>query len=350
MIYLIGWTLIFTVLTLSELTGNRFRTPIFILLIFFIMVSVLRGDVGTDTNTYEFLVGGLSDNINPVGMEPGFIGVTEFLLGIFESPVMVVRFFALIFFGLLYFYIARSNKNERFMFLAYLAPAFIYQYSMNVIRLGVASGLLILAAQYYNRKKLTSSAVLVGSAVLFHYSIMFSFAFIWLSQMRWSRFSTAFAGVFFSALMIAVVYVNMDYFQLKLASYQGFSAPGESSGLSKLLVIFLLVIGVLFSSLPRSDKAKLSVLGVGFGSLFWLVSAYTYAGLRFLDLLSFALPLSVLVTYNRNQLDFNLAVKFCLVMSGLVGALSAFKNFLSEDGVGPSPFLPYTLNLIFELL
>jgi uncharacterized membrane protein len=142
----------------------------------------------------------------------------------------------------------------------------------------------------------------------------------------------------------------MDYFQLKLASYQGFSAPGESSGLSKLLVMFLLVIGVLFSSLPRSDKAKLSVLGVGFGSLFWLVSAYTYAGLRFLDLLSFALPLSVLVTYNRNQLDFNLAVKFCMVMSGLVGALSAFKNFLSEDGVGPSPFLPYTLNLIFELL
>lgn len=350
MIYLIGWTLIFTVLTLSELTGNRFRSPLFILLIFFTIVSVLRGDVGTDTNTYEFLVGGLSEGTDPGGMEPGFIGVSQFLLALFDNPVMVVRFFSLIFFGLLYFYIARSNKNERFMFLAYIAPAFIYQYSMNVIRLGVASGLLMLAAQYYNRNKMKSSAVFAVSAVLFHYSIMCSFAVIWLSKMRWSRFSTVFAGVFFSALMMAVVYVNMDYFQLKLASYQGFSAPGESSGLSKLVVLVMLVLGILFSGLPRSDKAKFSVLGAGLGALFWLLSSYTYAGLRFLDLLSFALPIAMLITHNRNQLDFNLAIKFCLALSGVVGALSAFKNFLSEDGMGPSPFLPYTLNLIFELI
>lgn len=350
MIYLIGWTLIFTVLTLSELTGNRFRSPIFVLLIFFTMVSVLRGDVGTDTNTYEFLVQGLSDNTDSGGMEPGFIGVSRILLGVFDSPVMVVRFFSFIFFGLLFFYIARSNKNERFMFLAYIAPAFIYQYSMNVIRLGIASGLLILATQYYNRKKIRASAALAVSAVLFHYSIMCSFAVIWLSQMRWSRGSTVFVGVFISALMLAVFYVNMDYFQLKLASYQGFNAPGESSGLSKLAVLVVLILGVLFSNLPRPDKAKLTILGLGLGTLFWLLSAYTYAGLRFLDLLSFALPFAMLITYNRNQLDFNLAVKSSLVLAGVVGALSAFKNFLSEDGVGPSPFLPYTINLIFEII
>lgn len=350
MIYLIGWTLIFTVLTLSELTGNRFRSPIFILLIFFTMVSVLRGDVGTDTNTYEFLVQGLSDNVDSGGMEPGFIGVSRILLGIFDSPVMVVRFFSLIFFGLLFFYIVRSNRNERFMFLAYIAPAFIYQYSMNVIRLGVASGLLILAAQYYDRRKMKASAAFAVSAVLFHYSIMCSFAVIWLSQMRWSRVSTVLAGVFFSALMLAVFYVNMDYFQLKLASYRGFNAPGESSGLSKLVVLLVLVLGVLFSNLPRPDKAKLSILGMGLGSFFWFLSAYTYAGLRFLDLLSFALPFAMLISYNRNQLDFNLAIKTSLVLAGVVGALSAFKNFLSEDGVGPSPFLPYTINLIFELI
>ncbi|EPA93506.1 EpsG family protein [Pseudomonas sp. G5(2012)] len=350
MIYLIGWTLIFTVLTLSELTGNRFRSPILLLLVFFTMVSVLRGDVGTDTNTYEFLVGGLADNSDSSGMEPGFIGVSKVLFSIFDSPVMVVRFFSLIFFGLLFFYIARSNKNERFMFLAYIAPAFIYQYSMNVIRLGVASGMLILAAQYYNRRRMKSSAAFAIGAVLFHYSIMCSFAVIWLSQMRWSRVSTVLAGLLCSTLMLAIVYVNMDYFQLKLASYQGFSAPGESSGLSKLVVLLVLVLGVLFSNLSRSDKGKLSVLGVGFGAFFWLLSSYTYAGLRFLDLLSFALPFAMLITYNRSQLEFNFAVKSSLMLSGLVGALSAFKNFLSEDGMGPSPFLPYTINLIFELL
>ncbi|TWD44500.1 EpsG family protein [Pseudomonas sp. SJZ131] len=350
MIYLIGWTLIFTVLTLSELTGNRSRSPLFILLIFFTMISVLRGDVGTDTNTYEFLVSGLYNGTDTGGMEPGFIGVSEVLLGVFDSPVMVVRFFALIFFGLLYFYVARSNKNERFLFLAYIAPAFIYQYSMNVIRLGIASGLLILAAQYFNRSRIKSSAAFAVGSVLFHYSIMCSFAIIWLSQMRWSRFSTVFAGLFFFALAMAVVYLNMDYFQLKLASYQGFSAPGESSGLSKLVVLVILVFGILFSGLQRADKTKLSALGAGLGSLFWMLSAYTYAGLRFLDLLSFALPVAVLITHNRRQINFNLAIKICLVLSGMLGAVSAFKNFLSEEGVGPSPFLPYTVNLIFELI
>lgn len=350
MIYLIGWTLIFTVLTLSELTGNRFRSPVFILLMFFTMVSVLRGDVGTDTNTYEYLVQGLSDNTALGGIEPGFVGVSKVLLSVFDSPVIVVRFISLIFFALLFFYVTRSNKNERFMFLAYFAPAFIYQYGMNVIRLGVASGLLMLAAQYYNRDRLKSSAVFAVGAIFFHYSIMCSLLVIWLSQMRWSRLSTLLIGVTISAVMLAVVFLNVDYFQLKLASYQSSSSPGEVSGLSKLLILLLLVLGVLFSQLARSDKAKLFVIGLTFGAFFWLLSTYSYAGLRFLDLISFALPLAMLITYNKKELQFNFAVKSSLVLAGLVAVLSAFKNFLSEDGIGPSPFLPYTINLIFEIL
>ncbi|WP_409322921.1 hypothetical protein, partial [Pseudomonas putida] len=57
MIYIFGWAMMLLALVASEITKNRSRIPVALVILFVAIVAVLRGAVGTDTNTYEWLLG-----------------------------------------------------------------------------------------------------------------------------------------------------------------------------------------------------------------------------------------------------------------------------------------------------
>lgn len=350
MIYIFGWVFLLAMLLLTALSGYRTRLFASIALLFFLFIAVFRGAVGTDTDTYETVVSRLMDGLSWTGMEPGFVFMSWALVSLTGSAAVAVRLVSVIIFVILFLYLFRSDKNEKFLLLSYMLPAFVYQYTMNGLRIGIAAMLLLLAMQRIRQLHRLSGLVLALSALMFHYSSLVSLVFIWASQARWARASNILIVPFASAVVLAIFSLNGDYFSAKLLSYQGSESPSPFSGLGKIAVLLVLLVGVALSKLPRAERAKLMFLGGGFTAFFWLVSSISYAGLRFLDLISFAYPLAILLTYGRCQLDFDRAMKVFLIFAGLLAAFSSYRNFVFEEGEGPSPFLPYHLSEPFAEL
>ncbi|MFO2464111.1 EpsG family protein [Pseudomonas sp. 15FMM2] len=347
MIYITGWIILLVTLFLTSLSGYRTRLFAAIAMLFFLFLSVFRGSVGTDTNTYEFLVGQLMQGLSWTGMEPGFVFLSWSLVTLTGSASVAVRLVSAAIFLVMFIYLFRSDKNEKFLLLSYMLPAFVYQYTMNGLRIGIAAMLLLLAVQKIRRLNNASGVVLALSALIFHYSSLVSLVFIWASQARWVKASNILVVPVASALVLVIFSINSDYFFAKLLSYQVSESPSPFSGLGKVVVLLVLVLGVMLSRLPNIEKLKLAFLGGGFTVVFWGISSISYAGLRFLDLISFAFPLAILLTYNRCRLDFDRAIKVVFLLAGLLAAVSSYRNFTSEAGQGPSPFMPYQLNAFF---
>jgi len=342
MIYLLGWLFLYIAVIISirfESRDKRVFTTV--ALLFIASVAVLRGEVGTDTAGYESMLLGLSETAKWSGLEPGFVVLGSTLTTVFGSSVIGVRAVSAVFFLLIFFFLIRSNEDEHYLLITYIAPAFIYSYSMNALRLGIASAILLLATQEARKHGFKSAFTVACFAMLFHYSIFLSIFFLILSQLKLDNLTNILPILVLVILMAAIFYFNIDYFQMKALSYQKKMPPSSLSGLSKVLVIFVFLTTVSTSKLPMVEKTRLVALGAGFTLCFWYLSRISYAGLRLLDLVSFAFPLAILCTYQRIGIKFDYAMKFGLGLAGLVAAAAVYRNFLLEAGLGKSPFIPY---------
>ncbi|MCK6186793.1 EpsG family protein [Pseudomonas sp. EYE_354] len=328
---------------LTSISGYRTSIFLYVVVFVFLLMSFFRGLVGTDTYAYEIIVGHLSGGPVWTGMEPGFVLISWLLLEITGDASVTVRILGLLVFCALFIYIYRSNKLEKFLLVSYILPAFIYQYSMNGLRVGIAAMMILLATQELRQDRAVRGVGLATASLFFHYSTLVSMVLLWASKIRWARTQNILIVPLAVLLALCFFIFNESYFYGKINSYQGFESPSSFSGLGKILTLLVLVSGVFMSNLARADKAKLLLLGLGSTLIFWFVSTISYAGLRFLDLLSFAYPLCILVVYNSRKLEFGRFMKITLVVAGLLAALMSYRNFINEEGQGPSPFLPYHL-------
>ncbi|WP_323147149.1 EpsG family protein [Pseudomonas marginalis] len=344
MIYLIGWFVLIIALVMTSLSGYRTSFFIYCSLFFLLIMSFFRGLVGTDTYAYEVIMERLSDGFSLAGMEPGFVFVSWLLLQVVDNAPLTVRLVGCMIYCALFFYLYRSDKNEKFLLVSYILPAFIYQYTMNGLRIGMAAMLILLATQQFRRIKTRSAYVLAVTSLTFHYSALVSLILIWASKVSWVKASNILVVPIAILSVLVFFYANEDYFSNKLVSYQDFDSPSSFSGVGKILTLLVIFFGVLVSNLLTADKAKLLFLGIGCMLVFWIVSIFSYAGLRFLDLLSFSFPLCVLTAYSNRGLELGKLVKLSFVIAGLIAAVMSYRNFLYEEGTGPSPFLPYHLN------
>ncbi|AVD94325.1 EpsG family protein [Pseudomonas sp. SWI36] len=343
MIYIFGWAMMLLALVASEITKNRSRIPVALVILFVAIVAVLRGAVGTDTNTYEWLLG--LSTLDPLagGVEPAFTFLGWIFMGVTGSSVGAVRLFGLLLFIVLFYYLLRSNGNERFFLLSCFLPSFIYQYSMNTLRLGLASVFLLLAFQCARRIRYSRRVGFSLIALGFHYSSIFNVAYLMMLRVPWARWSSAIAVLGFAVCVALLLILKSDYFLMKLSAYSAVSSPGKFSGMSKVVVIAVMLMAVAASRMPRSDKMKLVILTTVLTIAFFALASISYAGLRFLDLLSFSLPLAVLVAYNDNERSLDWAIKIGLSAVGILSMVASYRNYLQEMGQGPSPFLPYHL-------
>lgn len=343
MVYLAGWLVNFAGLAIQALTMYRGRFFLFVTIVVYTCIAFVRGRVGTDTANYERILSGFMPGYEWDGLEPGFVGLGWVLVAAAPTIELAVRAIALIFFSLVAVFAVRSDKNERFLLMAYLLPAFAYQYSMNGLRIGLASAVVLLAVQLQRRCKSSLGLFVGSSAVLLHYSAALSVIAIWASQRAWIRART-FCGVVVAAMLVVSLVVGaQEYFLHKVMLYSAMESPHQLSGLSKLVVILVLSGAIAISRLPRADKTKLVVLTAALALVGWAAARYTYAGIRVLDLVTFAAPLSVLASFSRLGLEFDRYIKVALVICGLMSAIATFRGFLLEAGVGDSPFLPYQL-------
>lgn len=346
MIYLFGWFILLITLLLTALSGYKTRLFAVMALLFFLVISVSRGAVGTDTDTYEYLVGQLMGGLSWAGMEPGFVLMSWAFAIVTGSAFVAIRLVSVVIFLIMFVYLFHSDKNEKFLLLSYMLPAFVYQYTLNGLRIGVAAMLLMLAVQHVRRSHKVSGLLLATTALFFHYSSLVSLVFIWASQTRWVKASNICIVPLVTAVVLVIFSINSDYFLAKFLLYQTSESPSSFSGLGKVAVILLLIFGVFVSKLPNVERLKLIFLGGGFVVVFWALSSISYAGLRFLDLISFAFPLAILLTFSRCELNFDRSIKVVFILAGLLAAFTSYRNFISEEGVGPSPFMPYHFNAL----
>ncbi len=344
MIYFVGWAAVYFSLAIQTITKYYGRFFLSCLLVFFAAVAFLRGSIGTDTANYEQMLSAFIDNYVWGGREPGFVVLGWLLAMLAPTVEIAVRAIALVFFALLALFVFRADRNERFLLLAYLLPAYVYHYSMNALRIGLASAVLLLAVQLF-RKNGNMSAIRMGlAALLFHYSAAFSVLYIVISQYSWLRISSIFKLL---ALLSAVagMFLAVDsYFWDKLSLYSSFQAPGPLSGLSKIAPVMMISVGIVLSRLPSNEKSKLILIGFVFTAAGWAITQYSYAGLRLLDLISFLLPLSILASYSRLQLKFDRPLKLSIVAAGMLSAAGVCRGFLLWYGEGKCSWMPYEVH------
>jgi hypothetical protein len=344
MIYLVGWAAAYSVLFIQATTRYKGPVLIFGVILFFASAAFFRGTVGTDTGTYGIAFSRYLDSAWS-GQEPGFLALGVTLTALFQDATIAVRAVALVFFFLAAVYIKRANQNERFFFLAYVLPLMGYQYSMNIIRDGLATIIVMLAVQAF-RKGFSKRAFLTGiSAIFFHYSALFSLSYIAISQRPWLKFlSIAYmlGLLVFSAL--AFLIAELYFVQKALLYAPAEEAKGGSQIVSSLFGFcrVSIILGVLFfGKLPTGEKLKLIVLGELFLLTAALISQYSYAGVRLYLLISIVCPLSIVASYSRLGLNFERSLKAALIASSLLGAAAAFKGFINTEGQNLHAFLPY---------
>lgn len=331
----------FSALFLHETIKYRGRFFCFVILFYCLLLAFLRGDVGTDTHTYELILARIeAKDVAAVG-EIGFIFISHLLLDIFPSVEVSVRAISLVFFGIMFLYIYRSNNDERFLMLSFFLPSFAYLYSMNVLRVGLASVLLLIVSQSIRKSGSLGKIKYGALSFSFHYSILFSFFFLYISRKEWMRLSFFLSAVFFLMLSMVILYYADYYFFGKLVLYQGMASPTNLSGLGKIIPIIIILLALFFGNLPLKERAKLAALSLFFLFFAWAVAKKSYAGLRLLDLLSFVIPITILLSYSRYSASFDWKIKSGFVVAGLLSTIAVYRGFLDGYGDGPSPFLPY---------
>lgn len=303
--------------------------------------AVLRGSVGTDTLNYEAMVAAFRSTAALPALEPGFALLLGLAALVFKSDVLAIRFVSLVFVLLLLVFAARADRDELLTLFGYIVPAFFFQYSMNGLRIGLASALFLLAIQCSRRGQRNGFGVLSLSAISFHYSIAVSILVTLAIEKRW--LSRGGIGLLAIAAVVssAFVYLNQGYFVDKLALYAAFEPPGAWSGASKIAPVAVLLVGVLLSSLPIAERLKLLAVGGGLCASFMAVASFSYAGLRFLDLLAFLVPLMILVKFAQHRMALDGAMRAALLAAGVLAGAGMLLGFASSRGVGEAPFLPY---------
>ncbi|KKN81025.1 hypothetical protein LCGC14_0323960 [marine sediment metagenome] len=343
MIYLFGWLMILFFLFVQEIARYRGKVLLIFLLIFFCTLSFIRGDVGTDTVNYEIMFYDFTSNYNWDGREPLFVVLANVLSYFSPTIEIAVRATSFVFFGLIACFVFVSNRNERFLLMSYILPAFVYQYGMNGLRLGIASALFLIAVQFFSKRGKMPAVLSALASIFFHYSMIFSVLFVVFTQRPWLKFSSVLGGFFLLVCAIGGLMVIDIYVGSKFDNYKEMQALGSTSGLSKIVPMAFIVLGVFFSNLPRVERTKVIITGTLLISGAWVVTQFSYAGLRLLDLLAFSLPLAVLATYSRLNLDFNRPLKLFMILAGLLSAAGLWRGFMLDYGVGDAPFMPYQI-------
>ncbi len=338
MIYLVGWLLVYYYLAVRLLVRHRARLLALAVLLLLGGLAVFRGQVGTDTFAYEKAV---FDPERMTGIEPGFQLIIFLLKSLVADPVFVIRAITAIFTLLMCWFVWQADDDELFFVMSFIIPIFFYSFSMNVLRMGLASAVFLIALQFDRKKQIHRAVLLAFMSFLFHYSMIFAILYLWLVD---EKISGKYRVIGTFSLIVAVlllVIMNEAYFATKFQNYALIEPPGMLSGLSRVILCVILLGGVWLSSLPRPEIHRLVLWTLLFMGVFWGVTRISYAGLRMLDLLVFVLAVAIMRAYGRMAQPVDRSVRASWLLAGVVGAAGVYRNMLQESFWSNSPWLPY---------
>lgn len=341
--YLIGWGIMLGG-SLWWLSSNKYQ-PGFMAgaLVYACALACLRGNTGTDTELYQNMFAGVQLGVIKWQVEDGFALIASLLLAVFATPEVAVRGVSFIFFVLVTWYVVKASHDEQWILLSYILPVFAYQYSMNGLRIGLGSSILLLCTLFLTSLKGLPRALAYLVPISIHYSLFFSAGFIFSVTAARRLFEAIIGGLVLLAAGYLLVIFEADYLFAKEKLYSSYLPPGELSGLSRLVVITVLLIGVMLGKLPFQSKLFILIPTLLFTIFGTVVARDSYAGLRLLDLLGFSMPVATGLVYKECSMRLDLYFRCSTLLAGCLGAIAVGRNFLAEAGMGASPFIPYQL-------
>lgn len=339
--YLFGYVAIYFAAITSHRSTSAGKVAVLVALVIVGSIAVFRGSVGTDTYAYERIVSAIRDTGDGGGVEPGFFllvsGISQFV----SSEVIAVRVLAAIYVISLMIFVFRADRRELLIVSCYFLPSYFYVYSMNVLRVGIALNVLLLSMQQSRRNRSSLSGLIGISAITFHYSALIPYVYA-----VWTRYNIALKFIVVSSAVIVAAYFvffgQIGYIDTKLTLYTNMESPNLVSGISYLISMSILLVGVALESIPSKSRGYLLLTGVVGASVAFMISRYSYAGLRLLELVVSVYPFIIAIVFEGLKRDFKVAMKLALLGAGIVNAAFLLRRFVADAGVGPSPWLPYS--------
>lgn len=343
MVYVAGWLLNYLVVSLRLL---GFQTKLLDLLpLLLISAIIIFRDSGTDTYSYEDWIRSLKNGFNPIALEPGFVLTTKLFLWLTDSEVWALRSIGALFMFFLSLYWLRSDKHELGLLTLYLIPAFVYSYGMNVVRAGLGLALLLLAWQCLRRNKKGCFLVLALTSITFHYSMILPALLLAVPELKVKTWRQLLLLSFLILAALALAFLQQDYLLAKLELYSSSESPSSASGLSRIVMLTILLLGFSLETLPFKTKLRAWAAIFGLGVFFQGLTFVSYAGLRFLDLVVFATPLVLLREFDHAKKRPGRSFWWGVGVAGILGAVFFLRNALADYNgqlTGTlTPFLPY---------
>lgn len=345
-VYLALWLVLYCLVGAVAVRAMPHRVAAMFGIVAFGFFAIVRGNVGTDTvGVYQEMARILSSGgFDANDLEPGFRALLYGFVRWTGSPQLAVRGIALVFTVLLLGFAARAYKVESWYLIALFIPAFFLQLGFNAERVGIACAVLLLSAQCYRLGQTRLSEVLFWGSLVFQYSSLVVLVYTLLveSKMRTRRFIlTAVATL---CVVTAFAFFAHAYVLAKYTLYvlSGFHSPGGFSGLSQIAVVAIILAGLRHFHLEPQLHRRTLWVTIALCALFLGITRYSYAGLRLLDIIAFALPYVLLRATARGDAVLTSRAKLVFVVAGVVGAAFFFRNMLLELGTSQSPFIPYS--------
>jgi hypothetical protein len=339
--YVIGWCGMFGTACYWLATGRIPRASLYCILIYCCLLACLRGNTGTDTEMYQNIFTAVQLGNIDWTVEAGFALVAQLIMNVGLSPEAAVRGISVVFFALVAIYAARATLAEKWVLLAFILPVFAYQYSMNGLRIGLASALLLLCTQEIRRGRSSLSLLWLIGPVVIHLSTFVSGVYLAGTRLAQTGIGAGLLSLFAPVSLLVLWYASGSYLLDKQAVYEEMVSPNEVSGLGRVVVIIILTSGICASYLSKREKALIVVPAILLTGVAWLLARSSFAGLRFLDLISFVLPLAACIPLGSKPLVSERKFVVAVLVAGLVGATATARNFAAEAGHGDAPFVPY---------
>lgn len=314
-----------------KIKGNGYKFLFFVSLIPATLVVVLRGLVGTDTETYISILDQSIFSIkeNARGIEPFFLFFAKIRHYFDLNSQYVLNSFSFIMIFVLYLFFSK-NKQRSLIFCSLVFPIFFYDMTMNGLRYGMAFAFACwLIADSSNNLKLNTNKIMYFISFLNHKSSLLFLSFKLLQKASLRNFLI----IFFIALIM--FFALKSYLLYKMSDYTDFGSPSVFSGLQPLIITILLLLCNTYF-FKNNYRRNLFLLLIQI--FFYIITKFTYAGIRFQFLELFYI---IVILCNDENILRNRKYIYLLFIIGVLGFVLRLNNFISTSGQGGSPFLPY---------
>lgn len=303
------------------------------------LLAILRGDVGIDTvnylDYYERLSNGLAENNEH---EPGFVFFSEILVSFGLNARLCVAILGIITTFLLCKAFSRS-KEEMLLFATLFFSNFYWDFTMNGLRYGLSFAIATFAIHFLYQNNIRKFIFLALIATSIQYSAILLVGVFLISLLDWKK-------LLFIIFLILVGFIFFsEYFSFftlyltgKQDAYESTFSPSVFSGAAPLFVVLLIFFLIKKHSINTSYDKTLYVI-VLFEILSFILSKFSYAGLRLQTLFLFAL-----IIYIKNNID-NFKYKKSFAVKITILSMFCFSVFLKNISAqienNFTPFIPY---------